>query len=81
MAFARQRAEWLRTGISVAFVVNRNGWTKQPISPLAVIPQQFRPEPEPVRELTPEQRAAESELAWQMLDRAFGGRPPKKGSE
>lgn len=77
MALARQRAEWLRVGIAVAFVVNRNGWTQQAISPLMVIPEQFRPEPEPEPELTPEDLAAESELAWRMLDRAFGGRPPK----
>lgn len=78
MCEARQKAEWLRVGISVAFIVNRNGWNTQPISPFAVIPEQFRPEAEAVPELTPEERAAYSEIAWGLLDRAFGGRPTKR---
>lgn len=71
MARARQCADWLKVGIAVAFVVNRNGWTKQPISPLVVIPAQFRPPPEPEPEKTPEELAAESRLAWGLLDTFF----------
>jgi hypothetical protein len=78
MCLARQRAEWLRVGIGVAFVVNRNGWTQQAISPLAVIPEAFRPEPEPVPELTTEERAEQSRIGWRLLDRAFGGFPPRE---
>lgn len=73
MAAARNRAEWLRVGVSVAFVVNNSGWRTKPLSPLAVIPPPFRPEEEPEPEKTPEQVAEESRLAWGLLDRVFGG--------
>lgn len=72
MALARQRADWMRTGVAVAWLVNRNGWTRKPIDPLEVIPAPFRPPPAPRRERTPEERAAESRLAWKVLDTYFG---------
>lgn len=72
MARARQRAEWLRVGIAVMWIVNRNGFTKEPIDPLKVIPAQFRPPPEPVPELTEEEKAEESRQAWFVLDTFFG---------
>jgi len=74
MAVARQRAGWLRAGVAVAWVVNRNGWTRQAVSPLDVIPPQFRPPVPPEPEKSPEQLADESRRAWHVLDRYFGGR-------
>lgn len=73
MAEARQRADWLKVGIAVAWLVNRNGFTREPLDPLKVIPPQFRPPPEPEREKTPEEVAEENRLAWVVLDRVFGG--------
>ena len=74
MATARQQAEWLRVGVAVAWVVNRNGFTKEPVHPLAVIPEPYRPPPDPPQMLTPEEREAESKLAWGVMDRFFGGK-------
>lgn len=71
MAAARQRAEWLRIGIAVSWIINRNGFTRKSVDPLAIIPVQFRPPPEPVPELTVEEREAESRLAWSVVNTYF----------
>lgn len=72
MAEGRQRAEWLRVGIQTAWLVNRNGWTREPIDPLRVIPPQFRPPREERPEKTAEQIEDESRRAWHVLDGVFG---------
>jgi hypothetical protein len=74
MAEAKQRADWLKVGIATAWIINKNGWTKQPVNPLTIIPEQFRPPPEPVPEKSEEQLAEENRLAWGVLDRVFGGK-------
>ena len=81
MAEARQRAEWARVGIAVAWVVSRNGMTKEPLTPLQVIPPQFRPPVPPPRVLTEQEKESENRLAWMLLDRAFGrkGKGKAKG--
>lgn len=74
MAEARQKAEWLRVGVAVAWVVNRNGWTKEAVQPLSVIPECYRPALPPPPELTPAEKAAQSRMAWAVLDTVFGGK-------
>lgn len=74
MATARQRAEWMRVGVAVAWVVNKSGFAKEAISPWSVIPEPYRPPPPPKRVLTPEERESESRLAWGVMDRFFGGK-------
>lgn len=74
MAAARQRAEWLRVGVAVAWLVNRNGFAKEALHPLAVIPEPFRPPPERPRRLSEAERASESKVAWRLMDRFFGGK-------
>lgn len=74
MATARQRADWLRTATAAAVIVNRNGFTKDPLDPIRLIPAPFRPAPEPAREKTAEEIELESQMAWALLDRAFGGK-------
>lgn len=80
MAMARERAEWTRSAVHTAILINRNGFTKEPVSPVTLIPPQFRPPPEPARERTPEQMESESRRAWKLLDRfcfnAHGKNPP-----
>lgn len=72
MAEARQRAEWLRVGVLGSWVINRNGWTREPVNPLDLIPAPFRPPAAPVRVLSAEERAEESRRGWHVLDRFFG---------
>lgn len=72
MAEARQEADWLRAAIPTAWTINRLKWSGQAVSPLQIIPPCFRPPPEPVRQLTPEELESESRRAWALLDSAFG---------
>jgi hypothetical protein len=72
MAEARQQSDWLRLGIAVMWIVNRNGWTKEPISAADVIPAIFRPPPGPEPERTPEEIESENRQAWHVLDAVFG---------
>lgn len=72
MATARQQAEWFRVGVAVSWLVNCNGMTKKAVTPVQVIPEPFRPPPEPPRVLSPEERESESRLAWGAMDRFFG---------
>lgn len=74
MALARQRADWARAAAMAAWAINCNGFTREPISPLKLIPPQFRPPPGPAPDLTEEERAHQSALGWRLLDRAFGGK-------
>lgn len=74
MGEARNRAEWLRVGVAVSFVVNNSGFRSKPLSPLAVIPPPFRPAEEPAPEKSPEQVEEENRRAWMVLDRVFGGK-------
>ena len=73
MAEVRLEHEWLRAAVPAAWVINRNGWTKEPVDPLRIIPPPFRPEPEPPPPKTAEQVAFENRLGWGALDRFFGG--------
>lgn len=73
MALARQRADWLRTGVLAALLVNSNGFRKgKPLSPMKVIPPPFRPQRPPPRKRTPEEAEAESRRAWGVLDTMLG---------
>jgi hypothetical protein len=74
MAAARQRSEWLRGAVLTAWLINRNGFTKDAVSPLQMIPPCFRPPPEPPRKLTAEELESESRLAWNLLNTCFGRR-------
>jgi hypothetical protein len=74
MAAARQRSDWMRAAMTTAWLINRNGFTKEAVSPLQIIPPCFRPPPEPARQLTPEELESESRLAWNLLDTCFGRR-------
>lgn len=77
MAAARQRDEWARGAVLTAHAINRNGWTKEAVDPLRLIPPAFRPPVGPVRERTEKELEEESRLAWALLDRAFGGGPSR----
>jgi hypothetical protein len=70
MAEARERAEWLRVGVAVAWVVNHGGFVRKPVSPVKVIPKPFRPKPPPPR---PAATAEESRRGWHVLDSWLGG--------
>ncbi len=59
-------------GAAVCFIVNRNGWTRQPLTLCDVIPETFRPPPEPERTKTPEEQAEENRRGWRVLDSFFG---------
>jgi hypothetical protein len=72
MAMGRQRAEWLRVGVMVAAIVNRNGWTTDPLDPIAVIPPAYRPPAPPPFPKSPDQAAVESKRAWHVVDKFFG---------
>jgi hypothetical protein len=68
MALARQRDEWARVGVTVAYLVNHNGFTRQPIQPKDVIPAVFRlPEP-PAPPKSPEEVESESRRGWKLVD-------------
>ncbi|VTS03833.1 unnamed protein product [Gemmata massiliana] len=74
MAEARMQFDWVRDASLACLVINHNGWTKNPVSPLKVIPEQFRPPPPPPRKKSAEEIAEESRFAWVVLDRCFGGK-------
>lgn len=71
MATAKQRADWLRVGVAVAWQVNSGGFAKKPLSPLAVIPEPYRPPPEARRIKSAAERESESRQAWGVMDRFF----------
>lgn len=71
MSESRQKSDWVKVGIAVAWLVNRNGWTKEAISPADVIPEAYRPEAVEEVPKTPEQVEEESRIAWRLLDQYF----------
>lgn len=70
MATGRQRADWQRVGVMVAWIVNRNGMTRKPVEPNEVIPEQFRGSAVPKRELTEEEKAMRRRRFWAVVDNA-----------
>lgn len=74
MWLAKERSAWAKVAVAAAVVVNKGGWAREPVDPLALIPRQFRPPAPPEPPKSPEEREAESRLAWHVLDRAFGGK-------
>lgn len=68
MAEARQREEWARAARMTAEIANAVRVSGKPIDPLKLIPEALRPKPEPVPELSAEERAE----GWSEFDRAFG---------
>lgn len=73
MAMARERAEWQRAAVAVAFTVNRSGMAREAMNPAEMIPAQFRVA-EVTRRKTAEEVESESRLAWHVLDTVFGGK-------
>ncbi len=72
MATSRQQSDWLKVGVGVAWIVNKNGWTKEPLDPMAIIPEPYRPDwAKQPRELGDEERAVEHDDAMRMLDAYF----------
>ena len=74
MAASSQRSEWLRIGVLVSWI-GPAVWSKEGIDALRVIPEEYRPpkQAEPVDARTPEEITSESNRAWHVLDRFFGG--------
>ena len=69
MAVARQRAEWLRVGVSVAYMLQPHA--KEAIDPTRIIPPPYRPLKPRKRVLTAKELEAESKQAWHALHCAF----------
>lgn len=74
MAMAKQRAEWVRTGVMVSWLVA--AFSGKNIHPNKVIPPQFRPPKPPPPQKSKVQIESESRRAWKLMERAFG-LPPK----
>lgn len=79
MASSHQQAEWLRAGVIAATVINPH--LKRPISPLAVIPPQYRPKlsdaPPPDRR-SKEQIESDSRRGWNIWFHALGKQAGKR---
>lgn len=65
-ADGRQRAEWVRAASVTVWLMAK------PVDPMLLVPERYRPEPDPPRERTPGEERAESEMAWRLLGRGLG---------
>lgn len=70
MATGRQRADWQRVGVMVAWIVNKSGMVKRPVEPNEVIPEQFRGDGNQRREPTEEEKAMRRRRFWSVVDNA-----------
>lgn len=67
MAGARQRAEWARVGM-LAWSIRVAVWGKEPMTPETAVPEQYRAERPPQRELTEEEKAFAKRVFWAKFD-------------
>lgn len=68
MSAARQRAEWQRVGVLV-WGVRKAVFSKEPLTPETIVPEAYRAEKPPGRELTEGEKQEQRRRFWARVDK------------